>query len=447
MDVHPLHPSPSTARRCLAFLAVLLGATTFLVAVLSTAAAASPDTALAGPIATPAPAAAPNLRGSYKAASHRGLSPGRVLTFTIHLHNSGTAPAVARVVDRVPAQLHVVPGSVRPPAVADVAGNVLVWGHVTVPVAGDVRLTFAVTTTGVPRPALVTNTATISAAGHTLERSVSVMLLPQPPPDDVCPPRVHYLVIDRHDVLTEREVDLHILATDDVRPRWMLLREWQWAPRPWPHWQVVRSTRWIPYRPTVPWRLGPNAGTHFVGVWVADRAGNVSRLDARSLDFASLLVEPTAIPPWSTIPYLVYYPAGEHVTAALETLQGDAQLFVWPMVGYLDSAASYTHTVEFTTPRRGIYLFAVYSIQGGSYALKIDPPGGPRVAWWNTGWTDDMWDGAYATAGGVPDSGGPQPAEVQDLLQMLTDSGLDPLGDPPDAPGGPQTAYVPLVTR
>jgi hypothetical protein len=340
-----------------------------------------------------------------------------------------------------------VPESVAPPGTVDVDGNVLAWGHVTVPVGGDVRLTFAVTTTKVARPALVTNTVSISAAGRTLKRSVAVMLLSQPPPDDVRPPRVHHLIIDRQDVLTDRAADLHILATDNVRPRWMLLREWQWTTRPRPHWQVVQSTGWIPYRSLVPWRLGANAGTHFVGVWVADRAGNVSRLDARSLDFASLLVDPAVVPPWSAIPYLVYYPAGVHVTAALETLQGDVQLFVWPVAGFLDIAADYAQTVEFITPRRGIYLFAAYSLRGGSYALKLDPPGGPRVPWWNTGWTDDLWDNAVPAAAGAPAPGQPQPADALALLELLTEAGLDPLGAPPEAPHGPHTAYVPLVVR
>jgi uncharacterized repeat protein (TIGR01451 family) len=452
MQIHRVRRSPHAANRLPACLAVLLTVLALAVVCLATTAAASSDggstaSPLGDLVPTPVVAAAPNLRGSYKAASHRSLSAGRTLTFTIHLHNSGTAPAVARVVDRVPRPLHVVPGSISPPAIADVAGNVLAWGHITVPVGGDVRLTFAVTTTQVPRPVLVTNTASISAAGCALERSVAVMVLPQPPPDDVCPPRVHYLIIDRQDVLVDRAVDLHILATDNVRPRWMLLREWQWATRPRPHWQVAQSTGWIPYQPLIPWRLGANAGTHFVGVWVADRAANVSRLDARSLDFASLLVDPTVIPPWSAIPYLVYYPAGVHVTAALETLYGDAQLFVWPIAGFLDSAANYAQTVDFITPRRGIYLFAAYSLRGGSYALKIDPPGGPRVPWWNTGWTDDLWDDAISAAAGAPASGQPQPADAPALLALLTDAGLDPLGAPPIAPDGPRMAYVPLVIR
>lgn len=398
----------------------------------------------------PPPPPGPNLAGSYKSASQHTLAPGEVLTYTIRLHNSGTAGAVADVTDQVPAEVNYVIGSATEGGVYDPATRTLSWISVTVPVTADVPLSFVVTATAVVTPTVVTNTATITTDGDSFDRHAWVLLVPERPPDsDPIPPVVHSLTIDEQDVLTSPAVTLHISATDNISVTLMYLREWQLATTPWPHWEIVRSSGWVPYQADYPWTLGPESGTRFVGVWVADDAHNTSWLDRRSLDFASLLLPEETVDKGGMVPHLVYYEAGVDVSAVLTPTIGDADLYVWyPGNFFLPDQKSTlpgtaTDAVNFTTPRAGPYLFLVYGYEASTYNLSITPGGGPRAGGM-----------AGAQVGGT---GRLQmaSAKLDELTSepVLTWSGLDPMGDSANAPAGPPAApgsftiYLPMIIK
>lgn len=97
----------------------------------------------------------------------------------------------------------------------------------------------------------------------------------------------------------------------------MYIREWQLAAVPFPHWNVSHSSGWVPYQADYPWTLMSNSGVHFVGVWVADAAHNVSELEHGGLDFASLVLPDATVEHRHAVPHLVYYPAGVTVTAQI----------------------------------------------------------------------------------------------------------------------------------
>jgi uncharacterized repeat protein (TIGR01451 family) len=386
------------------------------------------------------PTPKPNLDGSFKKASRRKLPPGELLTYTIVLHNSGTREAIADVTDLLPPEVDYVPGSATPDAVYDEVAGTLEWSDVEVPAGWDVHLSFAVTPHTVTVRTLVTNTAVISTDGESFERYAEVWLLPDDSDDDHIRPVVHSLTIDGQDVLDSPTVTLHISATDNVGIRWMYLREWEWVANPWPHWRIVQNSEWVPHQADYPWTLGAENGTHFVGVWLADDAHNISKLDLRGIDFASLVQPGATVPEFGMTPYLVYYEADVDVSSALTltSATGYVAMDVWYARNFFVPIATDAQTVTFTTQTTGTYVFVVYGEAGSKYDLSIEPGGGPRLPLfdkWGKGGQMDVSVVNQAASGAA-----------DDLVSMLTVSGLDPLGDIL-APSAVFNVYLPVVLR
>jgi uncharacterized repeat protein (TIGR01451 family) len=389
------------------------------------------------------PGPTPKLRGSQKSVSQHRLGPGGTLTYTIRLHNSGTAGAIVGVTDALPPEVAYVAGSAAPAADYDAATGTLSWSDVRVPVRGDVPLSFAVTGTAVSSPTVVTNIATITAGSESFQRSAKVVLLPERPVSDSTPPVVHSLTIDDQDVLDSPAVTLHISATDDVELRWMYLKEWQWIATPMPRWELVQSSGWIPFQAEYPWTLGPKNGVHFVAVWVGDGVLNRSHVRGRALDFASLVQPSAEIPPLGVVPYLVYYDEGADVTATLTPLEGHAELYVWDTSTPGQPLAEGTQAVRFTTQRPSTYLFAVRGEPTAIYDLTIEPTGGPRPP---------IQDRPGPGGGGqnplteIMNADAPAGQVAEDLIALFNESGFDPL-DMALAPAPRYAVYLPLSVR
>lgn len=381
-----------------------------------------------GPPVPPPPVPA-HLAGSIKYPSQVVLGPGDTVTYTIRLHNSSAVSLTVDVVDPIPADLEYVAGSGGSYTPAD---RTVRWDDVVVPAGSSVPLTYQARPAGaIARPKPVMNKATIISGSVSLERRAVVVLMPVMPPRDVRPPTAQ-LTIEGADVVTERDVTLRINATDDVGVSRMLIREWQLVTEPVPHWKVITPGSWEEFRSTRPWRLGGTAGTHFIGVWVADEAGNISVLTRSSLDFVSLLLPGETVAFGGVDAYLVAYKAGEQVTARLETVSGDADLYVWypGNLGWPDGASTLdgaaVDALSFTTPRAGVYLFVVYGAARSTYNLSITPGGG------------SVADLATTLAAGKPPTLTAEP--------VISQAGIDPLGVA-EAPAGVVRVVLPIVVR
>ncbi len=386
---------------------------------------------------SPPPPPGPNLAGSYKSASQSTLAPDEDLTYTIHLQNSGTADATADVVDQLPTEVEYVTGSASDGGVYNSGAGTVSWSSVNVPAGGEKLLAFDVTVTTVETPTLVVNTATITLGNDSFERQVTILLVPELPDEDVIPPMVHSLTIDEQDVLTSPDVTLHISATDNVAVTQMYLKEWQLATTPVPHWEIAQTSGWVPYQADYSWTLGAESGVHFVAVWVADAADNISFLGLNGLDYASLLLPGETVGKHGLVPYLVHYEAAENVTATLATTSGDADLYVWfpdnfgPPDDYSIEWGTTLDHVSFTTPSEGTYLFLVYGYEASTYDLSITPGGGPR-AW---------------AMGGAPVASNEVAADKTPQFEqepVLTWSGMNPLAVA-QAPDGPFMIYLPMI--
>lgn len=404
----------------------------------------SAPTATPGPSATPRPPTTkPILQGSFKLPSKFTLAPNETLLYTIRLQNNGSGVAQADVTDPLPGELKYLPDTVTGGGVYDPATRTLSWTGVSVPAGGHVSLSYQVEPAqAVTQPKAVTNTATITVGAESIQRRAVVVLLPQPSPGDSVAPKVQSVTISDRDVLTDQDVTLHVDATDNVAVKWMAIAEWSLETRPWPRWQAMHTTEWVPFQPEYEWTFSGRSGTRFIAVWVADAALNVSRLTPDAMDFASLVLPNDSVSEGRLIPYLVHYEAREDVTAVLTPQTGDADLYVWYPGSYglpdqwSRQGDSTQDQVTFTTPRAGSYLFVVYGATAATYNFSLTPAGGPRAPAIAEAVLDRQASvGALAT-GGLP------------LTEsILTQSGLSPL-DIATPPQGPFTkVFLPLVRR
>lgn len=404
----------------------------------------------ASPIPDPAPAPipAPRLLGSYKLPSKVLLLPGENLTYSIVLYNNGTAEATVDVTDPLPPELDYVPGTASEGGEYDEATRTLTWRGVRVAPGSSVTLSYEVTRAVIVRiPTAVVNTSTIRVGDSSFKCVALIMLMPGSTPDDlldVIPPTVQQVRIADRDVLDERSTTLSIVASDDGDISEMYLREWYLETTAFPpRWQVVQSSGWVSYAEEYPWELGPASGTHFVGVWVKDSAGNISLLNPLAIDFASLIGSETDLPRGRAMLYLVSYQADEEVEAILDTVSGDADLYVWYPGSFLapDHASIEMGTdrdeVSFTTPRAGTYVFVVFGYAESRFNLSISPQGGARAA-----------AAAAPANGGDSEPVAPRSSKAPpDIASLLTQTGLDPLGSATARAPGSGAIYLPVVAR
>ena len=384
---------------------------------------------------------------AYKYASKQALGPGETLTYTILLYNSTTDAVIADVVDMLPAELSVVDGTVSNGGMYD-AGQIT-WSGVEVVPATEVKLTFdVVAPEEIDEIVKVTNVAKVTTADNVYETETTTTLLPEPPVDDVVNPVVESVVIDDKDVLTSREVTLHIKATDNVGVEEMLIQEFQVIEKPNSGkvvlaWDVTNPPHWVDYQETYRWTLGDLPGVHFVGVWVKDAAGNISYATQSSFDFASYLEDESTFETKITnIPYAVYYEAGVDVTATLTQLSGESgvMLYIWFPGNFegVDIVGQPGEPVEFTTEKAGTYIFmvGVMAPAGVSYNLSITPEGGPS-AWGET-------SGSVSINSSTTES---------TTMSLFGEVGVDPIAEaisspPPLVPSEEmETVYLTMIFR
>lgn len=325
------------------------------------------------------PALPPNaiLAGSRKTASQRSVTGGQTFTYSIHLINSGTADALVDVTDPLPLGVEYVAESATSGGAYDAGTRTLAWTDVAVPAGDSALLSFDVTANPVTRPNVVVNRATISTDEQSFERTARVLVLPQEVSGDVVLPKVDRVRIGDQDVLTDPNVTVNVEASDNVGVTSMKIQEWVLVEQPYAHWEVVQTSEWMPFQTAAPWTLTSESGTHYVGVWVSDDAGNVSLLTQKAIDSASLLLANTAVAAGEKVAYLVHYQAGTDVTVSLSTLSGDADLYVWFPGNYglpneastLDGTAP--DQVSFTTPTDGLYLIVVHGYLDSVFDLSI----------------------------------------------------------------------------
>jgi hypothetical protein len=173
------------------------------------------------------------------------------------------------------------------------------------------------------------------------------------------------------------QVHLGIAAAPDAQR--IVLREW--TPDPVSGaWTVAQNSGWIDYTSTYTHTLSTGQGVKYLGLWVADSAGNVSTLDEHALVFVNRLDGPQVLADGQRVQYRGYIQQGSWVLGVLKTISGDPDFYVWrPQNGYRPDAYSYDTVmpgqVEDIGTRflqqSGRYLVDVQAAGASEYELQI----------------------------------------------------------------------------
>ena len=327
----------------------------------------------------------------YKFASKHTIGPDDSLTYTVLLYNSSINTITADVVDGLPAQFTYKVGSASEGGVYDDTTHTLTWTGIDVDPATQVLLTFDMMSPEVVRETgEVVNTATITTDQSVSKTEATVNLVSVPPVIDAEYPVIGSVVIGDADALTSRDVTIYTEATDNVGVETMLIKEWQSHGKEQSDWEVVNSEGWVPYEAAYEYTLNDMPGVHFIGVWVADAAGNISHATQQSFDYASYLETETEMTnAIGMLPYAVYYDENVDATANLTrmSVDGSANLYIWFPGNYDFTSPDLTAVdpdldpITYKTETAGTYIFAVGYQSDVTYNLAITPGGGPSA--WN----------------------------------------------------------------
>ncbi|MEZ4768050.1 MAG: hypothetical protein R2844_06435 [Caldilineales bacterium] len=346
------------------------------------------------------PLSSPDLGGSSVTATPTRVRPGDTVSFVLVARNAGWQDALVAISDTLPAGLTPVLDTLDPGVSYDPASRTLTWPAALLWPGQVERHTFDAQVDAGIAATTLNNLATFHAfwpntdlldpaqrqeftdREQTVTVEVTVAVDPGLPADaDLTPPWVKAALGEKQAVV-DPQIRLGIAAAPDARR--MFVREW--TPDPVSgDWTEVQSSGWIDFTGTYTWTLSSGQGVKYLGLWVADGAGNISTLDEDGMVFVNRLDGPQALADGERVQYRGYIQEGSWVLAVLKTISGDPDLFVWrPQNGYRPDGYSNDSVapgqVEDIGTRfvrqSGRYLVEVAAAGASEYELQIG--GGTR---------------------------------------------------------------------
>jgi uncharacterized repeat protein (TIGR01451 family) len=346
------------------------------------------------------PKASPDIAGSSLTASPAMIRPGAVVTFTLVARNAGWQEAHVSVVDTLPEGLTPILDALTSDASYDAETRALTWPAGLLWPGQSVQRTFQARPDAGLGATSLKNHATFHAfwpntdllpederqqfkdREQTVVATATVVVDPNLPAGaDVTPPWVT-LAQPYEQVVEGSEISLAIQAAPDATR--MYVREW--APDPATGaWIVKRNSGWIKYSANYTWGLSSGQGVKYVGVWVADGAGNISTLDEHSLIFVNRMDASQSLGDRQRVQYRGLLQGGEWISGILATVSGDPNVYVWkPRNAFwpdrLFNEAVLPGQVETFSNRfrleGGRYLLEVQAVGASEYELSLTRQGG-----------------------------------------------------------------------
>jgi len=212
---------------------------------------------------------------------------------------------------------------------------------------------------------------------NVVSREVTVF----PPASDQIAPHVDSFAInDDEPITTVRDVTLDTTASDPVpgtgvESVFYIEYEYSqaanvWVPAFWSGWLDYESSR-IDY----PWQLLPSAGVKYMQAWAADGAGNISVFPYS--DF--IAYQPASNSLWIGQSHIYRYTlqAGETLTAHIDPISGDPDLYVWApdyqtRPAWVSNLSSGADEVSFIAPISGMYQVEVYGYTTSQYQITVE---------------------------------------------------------------------------
>ena len=259
-----------------------------------------------------------------------------------------------------------------------------------------------------------------------------------PPATDSEPPTITQLQANGGAPQTENAaINVTIEANDaggNVVSMYLVEREFNSSAR---QWVAMQNTGWIPFQSPFAWTLSNRGGVRYIQAWVSDGAGNISEVTVKTrIDYN---------PPSDRVLagqvrlYRRTVTAGQQVQVTVETLSGDADLYVWRPDGnqsWVSNQEGVTaDTVTFTAPQSGDYQIEVFGYQASTYRLTISVGGAGQSR-------DTTTTMGYIAANKTPRS------------QPIIHPGNEPAGNAAvpvapitEQPTAVRSLYMPLIVR
>jgi hypothetical protein len=145
-----------------------------------------------------------------------------------------------------------------------------------------------------------------------------------------------------------------------------------------PRFRTVARSGWLPYTPNLQWTLTNQQGLHYLHVWVADRAGNVS--GSALGDFVSYFHGSAPIAQGERTVYRLKPKPFQTITIAMDALTGDPDLHVYNANGEKVSADQFTAATETASfiADGGVYQIEIEGLADGRYYLETSDEFLPR---------------------------------------------------------------------
>ena len=193
---------------------------------------------------------------------------------------------------------------------------------------------------------------------------------------DTTPPSLNtFQIADGAQSTTQPFVQLALNATDNsgtVATMYLIERVYSNAAR---RWIPLQQSGWIAYADTVSTTLSAGGGVHYLQLWAADRAGNVSSSSLQAP--INYLPEQDRVRAGQVRIYRITLASGETLDAAVTPSTGDPDLYLWDssgtLVDYSNNYESDVDQVTFVAPIAGTYQIEVYGYADSVYGISLSP--------------------------------------------------------------------------
>lgn len=192
---------------------------------------------------------------------------------------------------------------------------------------------------------------------------------------DTTPPRVRSLAVSGNgSFVAERTVSVSFEASDAGGSGLgaYLVREFRFSGDPSAGWTEVASSGWQAFQQagtSFTWTLDPQPGIHYLQLFVADRAGNVSRKPAR----AAVNYRPATVPIALDGLHIYRISPGNNTPTfvRMDALSGNPDLYVFgPGINFTPESDGPIEQTNFLAAN-GVYQIEVAGHQAGSYSLNV----------------------------------------------------------------------------
>lgn len=322
----------------------------------------------------------PDLSGSRVIVSPQQVRPGETVTYTVELYNTGMQEIELETAWQLPAGM----------VLSDTFGmdeesatqSTLLWPaewqrHTFVAyVAEDVpagTLESLLTITG-SWPGITDVSRPGEANQFVEQRPVSIQVVPTLADEDRKAAFVASIDVLEGEVTDDRNVTLAIFANETATE--MDIREFVWDTVD-ERWQLAQQTGFVPIVDEYPFTLTDTDGVHYLYIQIRDANGTISAFDESSFTHINLFGTTRTLRDGERVPYRINLISGEALSMTLQSLTGDADLYLWKPQnpnrpnGFAEGNAP-TERLVYSVPIDGVYHIEVIGRGDSQYILDID---------------------------------------------------------------------------